>query len=141
MKQPVIQTSRCVLRPAVIEDASWMFELFKDEEVVVYIEGIKLFNANIEAVVGFIKSMEINCRKRMGMLWSIIYKETPIGFIMVNDLDENPFLTFALFPEYRNLRFGTEVYKSINQFVTTQFSSPSTETNNPVVKKILSSYN
>ncbi len=137
MEQQNIKTSRCVLRPATVEDATWMFRLFNDEAVVAYIEGIQWFNKDIESTVGFIKSMEVNSRRETGMLWSIIYNENPVGFIMVNDLDDNPFLTFALFPEYRRLHLGTEVYKSVNRYISERFTSPKIETKNPIVKKIL----
>lgn len=137
MEQPTINTTRCILRPPSIEDAEWMYRLFNDKDVVSYIEGIKWFNVGVDAVMGFIKSMETNFQKQIGILWCIIYNNQPIGIIMVNDFDDNPFLTFALFPEYRNLRIGTEVYRSVNSYVSKLFGAPSVETDNPIVKKIV----
>ena len=56
---------------------------------------------------------------------------------MANDIDESPFLTFALMPEYRNKHLGTEVFVSVNDFISKTFAAPKTETENPIVKKIL----
>lgn len=114
-----------------------MYSLFTDKDVIAYIEGIQWFNADVEAVVRFIDSMKTNFQRKMGMLWSVIYNDVPVGIIMVNDLKEKPFLTFALFPEYRGLRIGTEIYESIYRFISANYRSPRTETKNPIVKKIL----
>ena len=137
MEQPILKTQRCTLRPSTVDDAEWLLRLFNDEEVVAYIEGIKWFNTDIDAVNDFLKSMERNSARNIGFLWSIIFNESPIGFIMANDIDESPFLTFALMPEYRNKHLGTEVFVSVNDFISKTFAAPKTETENPIVKKIL----
>lgn len=137
MEQPILKTQRCILRPSTVDDAEWLLRLFNDEDVVAYIEGIKWFNTDIEAVNGFLKSMDRNSARNIGFLWIIIFDESPIGFIMANDIDESPFLTFALMPEYRNKNLGTEVFASVNDFISKTFTAPRTETKNPIVHKIL----
>ena len=131
MEQQIIRTTRCILRPSAIEDAEWMFKLLVDKDVVSYIEGIKWFNADIESVSKFIKLMT-DSKENNGMLWSIIYNDIPVGIIMVNDLKDRPFISFALFPEYRSLHIGTEVYNSVYRFI-----SPSAETKNLKEEKVL----
>ena len=137
MEQPILKTQRCILRPSTDDDAEWLLRLFNDEDVAAYIEGIKWYNTDIESVNCFLKSMERNSARNIGFLWIIIFNESPIGFIMANDIDEEPFLTFALLPEYRNQHFGTEVFASVNDFISKAFATPRTETENPIVKKIL----
>lgn len=117
MEQPTITTSRCILRFPSTEDAEWMYRLFNDKDVVSYIEGIKWFNTGVDAVMDFIKSMETNFQKRIGILWCIIYNDQPIGIIMVNDLDENPFYSFALFPYYRGLELMKECITETNRYL------------------------
>lgn len=137
MEQPILKSQRCILRPPIVDDAEWLFKLFNDEDVVAYIEGIKWFNTDIDAVKGFLKSMERNSAHNKGFLWVIMFNESPIGFIMANDIEETPFLTFALLPEYRDKHFGSEVFVSVNEFISKTFATPKTETENPIVKKIL----
>lgn len=137
MEQPILKTLRCTLRPSTVDDAEWLLRLFNDEDVVAYVEGIKWFNTDIEAVNAFLKSMERNSARNIGFLWIIIFNDSPIGFIMANDINEEPFLTFALLPEYRNKHFCSEVFTSVNDFISKTFSAPKTETENPIVKKIL----
>lgn len=117
MEQPTINTSRCILRPPSTGDAEWMYRLFNDKDVVSYIEGIKWFNTGVYAVMDFIESMETNFQRQIGILWCIIYNDQPIGIIMVNDLDENPFYSFALFPYYRGLELMKECITETNRYL------------------------
>lgn len=117
MEQPIIKTLRCVLRPATDTDARWMYKLFNDRDVVSYIEGIKWFNSNIKSTQTFIDSMNINFQKGLGILWCILYENCPIGMIMVNDLNEESFYTFALFPKYRGLELMKECIAATNRYL------------------------
>lgn len=137
MEQPILKTQRCTLRPSTPDDAEWLLKLFNDEAVVAYIEGIKWFNTDIDAVRGFLKSMERNSAQNKGFLWVMMFNERPIGFIMANDIDDNPFLTFALLPEYRDKHFGSEVFAAVNEFISKTFATPKTESENPIDKRIL----
>ncbi len=136
MEFPIIKTNRCQLRQAVKEDASWMIQLFNDKDVVQYIEGIKWFNADVLSVESFIASMESNHKDSNGILWCVICQNNPAGIIMVNDLTEDPYLTFALFKEYREHGLGTEIYNAVKDYVSKKFTEPTIETNNPIVRKI-----
>lgn len=137
MDFPVLNTERCSLVSATVEDAEWMFKLFNDEDVVSYIEGIKWFNSDIETVKKFIEAMNVNFRKNLGILWSVILHEKPIGIIMVNDLPDNPFLTFAIFDQYRGNGLGSEIYSCVKKFIKEKYSEPEIVTENPIVKKII----
>lgn len=129
-------TPRCLLRMAVIEDAEWMLRLFKDKEVVAYIDGIKWFNTNVESMRSFIMSMDKNFQESKGILWSVIVDDCPAGIIMANDLEETPYLTFALFEEYRRKNIGSEVYNVVKEYITAKYEETKVETRNPVVEKI-----
>lgn len=137
MEFPLIDTDRCQLQQAAKEDASWMLRLFNDKEIVEYIEGIKWFNANVDSVISFIASMERNYQKSQGILWCVIINNHPAGIIMANDLKENPYLTFALFKEYREQGIGREIYNAVKEYISKEFGKPNVETQNPIVKKIL----
>lgn len=117
MEQPTINTPRCILRLATADDAVWLYELFNDQEVIAYIEGIKWFNADIESTRAFIDSMNINFQKRLGILWCVVYEYCPVGMIMVNDLNDKPFYTFALFPQFRGLELMEECIVGINSYI------------------------
>lgn len=117
MEQPTINTPRCILRLATADDAVWLYELFNDQEVIAYIEGIKWFNADIESTRAFIDSMNINFQKRLGILWCVVYEYCTVGMIMVNDLNDKPFYTFALFPQFRGLELMEECIVGINSYI------------------------
>jgi len=136
MDFPILNTQRCLLRKAVLEDASWMLQLFNDKDVVEYIDGIKWFNTNIAAVESFILSMDRNFKESKGILWCVDCDSRPVGIIMANDLEENPFLTFALLNDFRNCGIGTEIYNVVKRFISTKFDEPIVETQNPIVNRI-----
>ena len=136
MEVEILHTERCLLRPATIDDASWMYDLFNDQDVVEYIEGLKWFNTDVESVANFIENMQVNADKDLGAIWCVELDTENIGFIMAYDLKENPFLSFALFPQYRNQRLGTEVIKKVYDHITSKYQSPKIETKNQIVKKI-----
>lgn len=137
MESKTLTTDRCLLRPAIIEDAEWMLKLFNDKEVVAYIEGIRWFNSNTESVRSFIMSMDKNFQKSQGILWCVIVGNCPAGIIMANDLDDTPYLTIALFEKYRGVNIGSEIFNVVNEYVTAKYGEPKVETNNPIVKKII----
>lgn len=117
MEQPTITTARCILCPPTTEDAEWMYRLFNDKDVIAYIEGIKWFNSDINATRLFITSMRKNFQHELGMLWCIFYRNQPIGIIMANDLNEDPFYSFALFPSYRGLELMKECITETNRYL------------------------
>lgn len=121
----------------MIEDANWLFDLFNDSDVVKYIEGINWFNADVVSVRSFIESMKINAIKDIGAMWCVEHQSNNIGFILAYDLKDNPFLSFALLPKYRNRHFGSEVITLIKDYISQKFQSPRIETGNPIVKGIV----
>ena len=137
MEVEILHTERCVLRPAKLEDAEWMYDLFNDSDVVSYINGIKWFNADIVSVRSFIESMQINAAKDLGIMWCVDYEANHIGFVLAYDLKDDPFLSFALFPKYRNQHLGSEVIAMAKEYISQKFQSPKIESNNPIVKAIV----
>lgn len=137
MEVEILYTERCVLRPVKLEDAEWLYDLFNDSDVVRYIDGIKWFNTNVASVRSFIESMQINAAKDLGAMWCVEYKSNHIGFIFAYDLKDNPFLSFALFPKYRNQHLGSEVIAIAKEYISHKFQSPKIESNNPIVKGIV----
>lgn len=137
MEVEILHTKRCVLRPAKLEDAEWLYDLFNDSDVISYIDGIKWFNVDIVSVQSFIETMQINAAKDLGIMWCVEYKANKIGFVLAYDLKDNPFLSFALFPKYRNQHLGSEVIAIAKECISHKFQSPKIESNNPIVKGIV----
>ncbi len=137
MEVEILQTERCILRPVIKEDANWLFDLLNDPDVVEYIEGINWFNSDVVSVQSFIETMKINAVKDLGAMWCVEYQKNNIGFILAYDLKDNPFLSFALLPNYRNHHFGSEVITLIKKYISQKFQTPRIETSNPVVKGIV----
>lgn len=91
--------------------------MFNDKDVVTHIEGIRLFNSDIGATRRFIESMNANFQKGLGILWCIQSGDLTVGMIMVHDLTEDPFYTFALLPPYRGLGLMEECIEATNRHI------------------------
>lgn len=130
MEVEILHTERCTLRPATVEDADWLFGLFNDPDVVTYIEGINWFNTDVASVRSFIESMQVNATKDLGAMWCVEYKSNNIGFILVYDLMKDPFMTYAILPEYRFKSYMSECVSAIYNLIYRHLSlKPSISTN------------
>ena len=96
-------------------DAEWLNRLFNDETVIRKLEGVNLFNQSIDRTRSFIKSFNKSSDIGIGMLWAIESQNMPIGFISIFDLSENPFFSYALFPQFRHKGLFKDVLTQINQ--------------------------
>lgn len=77
-------------------DRGWLSELLIDKDVRKFLPHLTT------DVDKFICDMEVAERKGLGMLWIIRLKDIGIGFIVVYDLTEEPFLFYAMLPTFRN---------------------------------------
>ena len=77
-------------------DRGWLSELLIDKDVRKFLPHLTT------DVDKFICDMEVAERKGLGMLWIIRLKDIGIGFIVVYDLTEEPFLFYAMLPTFSN---------------------------------------
>lgn len=77
-------------------DREWLSELLIDKDV-------RNFLSNLTTDVDkFIYDMEIAERKGLGKFWIIRLDNIGVGFISIYDLTEEPFIFYAMLPEFRN---------------------------------------
>lgn len=116
----IIRTDKCLLRPMTITDAGWLYKLFNDNDVVKYIEGVKLFNSDVETVKSFINSMQTNSRNKLGAIWCVEYYSKNIGFVLVYDLSQSPYISYALQSKYRGQGYMYECVLAIGKYIYDQ---------------------
>lgn len=134
---PMLQTQRCKLRISTIDDSKWLYQLFVDEDVKKYIDGLEIFSKDEKAVRRFILVMLNNWYKGLGCLWSIEYNNQGVGFILVYDLQENPFLSFAILKQFRKQHFATETVACVYEYLKSRKYVPRVETRNLIAEKIV----
>ena len=77
-------------------DRGWLSELLIDKDVRKFLPHLTTH------VDKFIFDMEIAERKGFGKFWIIRLDNIGIGFISIYDLTEDPFVFYAMSPEFRN---------------------------------------
>lgn len=77
-------------------DREWLSELLIDKDVRKFLPHLTT------DVDRFICDMKIAEQKGLGKFWIIRLDNTGIGFISIYDLTENPFVFYAMSPEFRN---------------------------------------
>lgn len=117
MNVPTLYTDKCIIRPMVLADADWLNRLFNETSVIEKLEGVVLFNKSIDRTVSFINSFRKSAEFGNGMLWAILSQDIPIGFISIYDLTDNPFLSYALFEEYRNKSLFSGVIHEVEGYI------------------------
>jgi RimJ/RimL family protein N-acetyltransferase len=120
----------------VEDDKYWLFHLMNDSEVYRYIEGVDIFNQNIESTSRFIKLLNKSSKNSLGHIWAIEYRNMAIGFIFVYDIGYAPFLCFAINKEFRRMKFATEVVSFINEYLIKNRIAPDIESKNPIVMRV-----
>lgn len=98
-------------------DAAWLNSLFNDATVVRNLEGVKLFNQNLDRTRLFIRSLNMSTGSGKGMLWAIEYQGTEIGFVSVYDLPDTPFFSYALHESYRGKGLFSGIVHSIERYL------------------------
>lgn len=71
---PVLETERLLLRPITIEDKEALFEIFTDEEIMIYYGMYPL--KNMEGVIKLIHSFSNSFENDRSIRWAIELKET-----------------------------------------------------------------
>lgn len=77
-------------------DREWLSVLLFDKDVRKYLSHLT------SDVDKFVRDMEIAKCRGLGALWIVRLEETGVGFISIYDLPENPFVFYAMLPDYRN---------------------------------------
>ena len=78
------------------KDREWLSKLLVEQDVRRFLPHLTT------DVDKFIYDMEIAERKGLGKFWIIRLESIGIGFISIYDLTENPFIFYAILPEFRN---------------------------------------
>ena len=78
------------------KDREWLGELLAEQDVRRFLQHLTT------DVYKFTCDMDIAERKGLGKLWIIRLAEKGVGFIAVYDLTDDPFIFYAMLPEYRN---------------------------------------
>lgn len=115
-------------------DREWLSELLIDKDVRKFLSHLTT------DVDKFIFDMEIAERKGLGKFLIIRLDNIGIGFISIYDLAEDPFVFYAMLPEYRNKRYMHNAIKLIvNKYSLTL--STVVDNNNEASMKILKDTN
>lgn len=78
------------------KDREWLSKLLVEQDVRRFLPHLTT------DVDNFICDMKIAESKGLGKFWIIRLDNTGIGFISIYDLIENPFIFYAMLPEFRN---------------------------------------
>ena len=78
------------------KDREWLSKLLVEQDVRKFLPHLTT------DVNKFIFDMEIAERKGLGKFWIIRLYNIGVGFISIYDLTENPFVFYAMSPEFRN---------------------------------------
>lgn len=107
--ESVFKTKRFVLRPFVLSDAQYLFELNNDPEVIKY-TGDRSFTSEKEALQ-FIKTYDHYSEHGFGR-WAVVLKETQsfVGWCGLKYNEEHQIdIGFRFFRRYWNQGFASEV--------------------------------
>ena len=100
-------SEQLMMRPVTNNDAEWLNELLSDEEVRRFMPHIER-NAD-RLIANMLKAGE----RGLGYMKIISFESTPAGFIAVYDINDNPFLFYAMRKSFRNKGIMTSVIKSL----------------------------
>ncbi len=112
-------------------DREWLSELLIDKDVRKFLPHLTT------DVDKFIFDMEIAERKGLGKFWIIQLDNIGVGFISIYDLTENPFVFYAMSPEYRNKGYMHNAIRLIENNYSLTLSTI-VDNNNEASFKILS---
>lgn len=115
-----METIRCNIRKAELLDSEFLRSLFSIPDVINNLDGANHFISNISCVKRLIKNLNFD-ENSQGRIWVIEIDSHRVGFIMVYDLSENPFISYALLPEYRGYGYMFESVMVIGESIFNQF--------------------
>lgn len=78
------------------KDREWLSKLLVEQDVRKFLPHL---TTDVDT---FAYDMEIAERKGLGKFWIIRLDNIGVGFISIYDLIENPFIFYAMSPEFRN---------------------------------------
>lgn len=112
-----MQTQRCDLRLATLNDSKFLLSLFRDPEVIENISGIQCINKAISNVDKLVQTLNFPSDTSEGLIWIIELEQNAIGFIMIYDLSNRPFISYALLPQYRRKGYMYECLMVIGNYM------------------------
>ena len=130
---PKLETNRCELLQIIEEVHSMdIFNLFKNDSVTQYLEGIETFEC-LEDAHSFILLFDRAYHEyKSAILWGISLKESHqiTGVICIYDLNnkQSVKLFYALLPQFRGIGLMTECLKKVTYFIFNQMDVDRIET-------------
>lgn len=115
-----METKRCNIRKAELLDSEFLMSLFSIPDVIKHLDGVNHFISNISCVKRLITNLNFD-EISQGKIWVIEIDSHKIGFIMVYDLSENPFISYALLPQYRGYGYIFESVMVIGESIFNKF--------------------
>ena len=94
-----------MIRTVTNNDAEWLNELLSDKEVRRFMPHLER-NAD-RLIANMLKADKLG----LGYMKIISFESTPAGFIAVYDINDNPFLFYAVRKSFRNKGLMTSVIK------------------------------
>ena len=89
-------SNKITLSSYTSKDREWLSNLLVEQDVRRFLPHLTT------DVDKFICDMKIAENNRLGKFWIIRLDSIGIGFISIYDLTENPFIFYAILPEFRN---------------------------------------
>ncbi len=105
------------LSPYTSRDRAWLGELLLDNDVRRFLPHLTT------DVDNFINDMLIAEGKGLGKLWVVRLAGTGIGFIATYDLTCEPFIFYAMLPEYRNKGYMHKAVRLIDKEYSSNLST------------------
>lgn len=127
-------SNNITLSSFLLRDREWLSKLLIEKDVRRFLPHLTT------DVDKFICDMKIAESNGLGKFWIIRLDNIGIGFISIYDLIENPFLFYAMSPEYRNKGYMHNAIKLIENNYSLTLSTV-VDNNNEASMKILKDVN
>ena len=111
-------------------DRDWLSELLTDEEVRKFLPQLTT------DVDKFIHDMEIAEQEGLGKFCIIRLDNIGVGFISIYDLTENPFIFYAMLPEFRNKGYMKQAIRVIEKEYSLALSTVVDSSNKASIKAL-----
>lgn len=105
------------LSPYTSRDRAWLGELLLDNDVRRFLPHLTTDADD------FINDMLVAEDRGLGKLWIVRLEENGIGFIAAYDLTCEPFIFYAMLPEYRNKGYMHKAVRLIDKEYSSNLST------------------
>lgn len=95
------------LTSITMSDIPWMDTLLNDKEVRRFLPNLS------SSAYLFLDEMNVAENRKIGKLWAIRLNDNGVGFIAIYDLEDSPFIFYAMLPMFRNRGYMKRCVKMI----------------------------